>query len=233
MVHSSLSNCGHLLNGADAIIDQLSAIAETLVMPTHTYFYPADDGGPAPVFSAQDSPSMNGYLTERFRLRRGSLRSIHSTHSLAAAGLGANKLISGHSHCMTSCGAGTPYSRLIEARAGVLMFGVSFHSYTLFHTAEDAAGSDCAYEAGRTDELRVLDEVGMVQSCLSKRQSRNPRRFKEVGELLEKNKLVQRVTLGRGHLLFAPDCAKVHDFLVERITRTPDYLLADCALPLE
>jgi hypothetical protein len=36
------------------------------------------------------------------------------------------------------------------------------------------------------------------------------------------------VVLGRGHLLFVPDSAKVHDFLVERLRRIPDFLISSC-----
>jgi aminoglycoside N3'-acetyltransferase len=114
-----------------------------------------------------------------------------------------------------------------------LLFGVTFHSYTLFHTAEDAAGSEFAYEPATVDRLRVVDEQGEQHECLSRRQSRAPRRFKEAGDRLESYGLACRITLGRGNLLFVPDCSRVHDFLVERLKRIPDFLYESCTSSLE
>ena len=78
----------------------------------------------------------------------------------------------------------------------------------------------------------MIDEAGQVCECLSRRQTRDPRRFAECGDLLERAGLVRRVPLGRGALLFVPDCAKAHDFLVERLRKTPDFLFLNCAAPL-
>ncbi|MEO8114125.1 MAG: hypothetical protein ABI655_07095, partial [Phenylobacterium sp.] len=82
------------------------------------------------------------------------------------------------------------------------------------------------------DRLRVVDEAGVVQERVSRRQTRDPRRFAECGDLMERAGLVRRVQLAAGHLLFVPDCAKAHDFLVERLRRTPDFLFQACATPL-
>jgi aminoglycoside N3'-acetyltransferase len=121
----------------------------------------------------------------------------------------------------------------VQRQASVLMFGVTFHSYTLYHTAEDASGSEYAYELGTIDRLRVVDEGGQQIECLSRRQTRNPRRFAEVGNLLGRAGLVRWAHLKRGTLLFVPDCSKVHDFLVERLRITPDFLYQTCATSLQ
>jgi hypothetical protein len=83
------------------------------------------------------------------------------------------------------------------------------------------------------DRLRVLDEEGQQHECWSRRQSRTPRRFTEAGGLLESVGLVRRITLGRGDLLFVPDCSRAHDFLVERLKNVPDFLFRSCARNLE
>jgi len=114
-----------------------------------------------------------------------------------------------------------------------LLFGVTFHSYTLFHTAEDASGSEFAYEHGTLDRLRVVDERGEQRECWSRRQSRRPRRFAEAGHLLERAGLARRTTLGRGDLLFVPDSSRAHDFLVERLEKIPDFLYQSCARSLQ
>jgi aminoglycoside N3'-acetyltransferase len=137
-------------------------------------------------------------------------------------------LTDGHYLSDTPCGAGTPYRRLVELQASVLLFGVTFHCYTLFHTAEDASGSEYAYERGTLDRLRVVDELGEQRVCWSRRQSRAPRRFEEAGGLLERAGLARRITLGRSQMLFIPDCSQAHNFLVERLEKIPDLLYLTC-----
>jgi len=232
LVHTSLSKCGYFTGGPDAVLDAMRETCGTLCLPTHTYCYPDGPTAVAPLFDAGTTPSKNGMLTEVFRRRRGSTRSIHSTHSLAAAGPLADQICKDHYVYETPCGIGTPYARLLSLGASVLLFGVDFHSYTLYHTAEDASGSEYAYEPDTRDRLRVVDRSGAERECLSRRQSRTPRRFREAGVLLERAGLVHRLQLGRGSLLFVPDCSKVHDFLVERLSTTPDFLYQTCTASL-
>jgi aminoglycoside N3'-acetyltransferase len=232
LVHSSLSRCGRFTAGPRDVLQGFGEFCNTLAMPTHTYCYPEAAGGPGPLFDPATTRSQNGMLSEMFRTEPGCIRSVNATHSLAASGTGAETLTSGHYLLGTPCGAGTPYSRLVESQASVLLFGVTFHAYTLYHTAEDASGSDYAYEKETQDSLRVVDERGQRRDCWARRQTRNPRRFAECGFLLERAGLVQRTELGRGVLLFVSDCAKVHDFLVERLRKTPDFLYLSCIEPL-
>jgi aminoglycoside 3-N-acetyltransferase len=233
VVHSSLSRCGYFTDGPVAVMQALREITGFLVLPTHTYCYPDAPDQAAPVFDAVNTPSRNGVLTELFRLQPDVHRSIHSTHSLAASGLGAPELTLRHYECDTPCGAGTPYDRLLRRGTSALMFGVTFHSYTFFHTAEDASGSSFAYEPDTVDRLRVRTEAGEERICLSRRQTRDARRFAETGELLERAGLVRSAMLREGRLLFAPDCVQVHDFLVERLRRTPDFLYQTCKARLQ
>ena len=227
-VHASLSNCGRFTAGPSDVLRGLSEFCHTLAFPTHTYCYPSLPGEPGPLFDPKTTPSKTGLLTELFRKQTGALRSIHATHSLAASGTLAREICHDHYRQDTPCGAGTPYSRLVQRRSAVLLFGVTFHSYTLFHTAEDASGSEFAYEHGTLDRLRVVDEPGEQHDCWSRRQSRAPRRFKEAGGLLENAGLARRLTLGGGALLYVPDCCRVHEFLTERLRKIPDFLYQSC-----
>lgn len=232
-VHSSLSACGWFRAGPQDVLCALREISDTLVLPTHSYCYPECAGEIGPLFDPNGTPSQNGLLTETFRKRPGVIRSIHATHSLAASGSQASEICASHYLCETPCGAGTPYSRLIQKRASVLLFAVSFRAYTLFHTAEDASGSKFAYECGDLVCLRVLDEQGKQRNCFSKRQFRDADRFEEFGAVLEDAGLVRRMRLGRGLLLYVPDCSKVHEFTVDRLRKFPDYLRPYSKTPLD
>ena len=232
VMHSSLSACGRFVGGPDAVLDVLADYTVALALVTHSYCYPEQPEEPGPVFDPVSTPSQNGLLTNVFRQRRGVMRSIHATHSLAAAGPHVEALIAGHYVCDSPTGEGTPYSRLVQCRSAALMFGVSFHYYTFFHTAEFESGSEYAFQAGARDRLRVVDDTGRVRECLSRRQNWAPNRFAEAGDLLERKGLAHRVRLGRGVLRFVPDASKAHDFLIERLRRTPDFLRQSCAVEL-
>lgn len=232
LVHSSLSACGRFTAGPDSVLDVLGDYAGTLALVTHSYCYPAQIGELGPIFDPATTPSQNGVLTNLFRQREGAVRSIHSTHSLAAKGPLAEEITQGHYLLDSPTGPGTPYMRLIERGASALMFGVSFHSYTFFHSAEFDSGSRAAYQEGVLDRLRVIDETGGVREQLSRRQNWEPMRFAEAGELMEAKGLVRRVRLGREYLRYVPDAAKAHDFLVGRLRKHPDFLRQSCRAEL-
>ena len=156
-VHCSLSSCGRFTAGPSDVLRGLGEFCDTLLFPTHTYCYPTSPSEAGCLFDRETTPSKTGLLTEMFRKQPGATRSIHATHSLAASGALAQQICGDHHRHDTPCGAETPYSRLVMLRASVLLFGVTFHPYTLFHTAEDASGSDFAYERETLDRLRVVD----------------------------------------------------------------------------
>ena len=231
-VHSSLSSCGHFVAGPEGVLDVFSEFCDTLCLPTHTYCYPESPDTPGPVFDGRTTASLVGRLTEIFRKRHGVLRSIHATHSLAASGKLARELCANHYHYDTPCGSGTPYTRLIENRAAVLMFGVDFAYYTLFHTAECEADSSYAFLPGGKVWLRVIDESGQQRDCWSRRQNFLAPRFDQVGHFLERAGLVRRTSLGNSTLLFVPDASKVHHCLLEHLKTQPDFLRTSCSFDL-
>lgn len=232
LVHSSLSACGHVPGGAATIVGALRDWAgdRLLVMPTHTYCYPRGDR-PAPVYDAGSSRSVVGAITEHFRTREGVIRSLHPSHSLACSGTGAEELVRGHEHCDTPCGPGTPYQKLVDRDASVLMYGCSMQAYTLFHTAEHAGEAPYLYWPEKVD-MRWLDAEGRVQTTRMHRQDmRVPRRFAEVAGWAEEHHLLLRAPLGRGELLFIPSAARLHERLVLALRTDPWFLVSEEGRP--
>jgi aminoglycoside 3-N-acetyltransferase len=231
LVHSSLSACGYVPGGAQAIISALRAWCggSTLVMPTHSYCYP-DSGCKVPVFDPKSTPSVVGAITNSFMCQPGVSRSLHPTHSLAAEGPRAKAIIEGHEACLTPCGVGTPYERLLQSDAGVLMFGVTLNCYTLFHTAEDAAGVPYLYEA-EPYVLKMNEPTGAIRTILMKRQDmRTQRRFDEMDAWFEDQGLLERRRLGRGELLWIPHSRTAHAALVAELRKDPFFLVGRRAL---
>jgi aminoglycoside 3-N-acetyltransferase len=226
LMHSSLSRCGTISGGEATVIREVGKFADLFCLPTHTYCYPAGPGQPAPLYDPRATPSRVGRLTEYFRGLPGVVRSIHPTHSLAACGPSGAEICEGHERCNTPCGQGTPYERLVERDTSVLMFGATMDSYTLFHTAEDAAGCPYLYEPSPYD-LRVLDARGAERQVTMFRQNMKVARcFEAMEGVLAAEGLLRVRRLGMGKLLFLPSAGAVHSFLLDKLTRDPCYLVA-------
>lgn len=226
LVHSSLSSCGHVEGGTAAVISALRTWNRggTLTMPTHSYCYPAASGI-APVFDPASTRSVVGAVTDAFWRDLGVKRSLHPTHSLAAEGPMADDVVRGHEQCDTPCGSGTPYERLVQHDAAVLMFGASLDSYTLFHTAEADAQVPYLYEPERV-QLRFLDD-GVEKSMLMRKQNMQVRRsFGQKDTWLEGRGLLHRVPLGAGELMLVPHAQHAHAALVAELRRDPGFLRA-------
>lgn len=88
-------------------------------------------------FDVRKTLSMMGLVTEMFRRREGTLRSLHPTHPVLACGKDARWLLADHERCLHACGAGSPFEKLHRLNGKILFFDVSFQSITFFHYVED------------------------------------------------------------------------------------------------
>jgi aminoglycoside 3-N-acetyltransferase len=228
LVHSSLPACGHIRGGPATVIRALRdwCPAGTIVMPSHSYCYPqgADE---APIFQSESTPSDVGAIADLFWRQPTVIRSVHPSHSLACFGPRSQEICEGHEWCATPCGPGTPYERLIEAGASVLMFGVPMSCYTLYYASEDAAGVPYVYFPHQFC-LRVAEPGGDNRVMLSWRHSRVPRRFEQIGDLMEAEGLIARRPLGRGTLRMVLNAGDVHRWLLAHLAQDP-WLLVERA----
>jgi aminoglycoside 3-N-acetyltransferase len=230
LVHSSLSACGYMTQGSATVIQALQAWMDDtlLALPTHTWSYP-DASGVAPIYDYQTTPSVVGTITNYYREQPAVVRSLHPSHSIAGGGPSAQQFIDRHESCETPCGKGTPYERLIEQDGSVLMFGATLDSYTLFHTAEDAAKVPYLYLPKQL-VLRSKDRKGEVKEIPTWRQDMGvTRRFGEMDVWLEEQKLLMRRKLGMGELLYIPHAAAVHERIVKELKSDPLLLVAESA----
>jgi aminoglycoside 3-N-acetyltransferase len=226
LVHSSLSACGQIRGGAATVLRALQdwLAGGTLIMPSHSYCYP-EGAEEAPVFDPQSTPPEVGAIAHYFMKQPGVIRSAHPSHSLTCLGPRSQEICDAHEFCEAPCGPGSPYERLIQAGASVLMFGVPMACYTLFYTSEHAAGVPSTYFPERC-RLRLALPSGQIHEIMSWRHSTVPRRFDAVGDLMEAEGLIARQSLGRGTLRLVLDAGDVHRWLQERLAGDP-WLLAD------
>ncbi|MBX7207588.1 MAG: AAC(3) family N-acetyltransferase [Verrucomicrobiaceae bacterium] len=163
LVHSSLSSLGFVPGGAAAVIAALhDAVGPrgTLLMPAHTWEW-MNKG--CRVFDARTLPGCVGALAEAFRLMPGTVRSLHPTHSVCAAGPDAVRLTAGHEQALTPCGAGTPYARLLEEDGQILFLGASLDSNTAFHTMESLCGFPHLLRPG-AESFEIIAQDGTRQA---------------------------------------------------------------------
>jgi len=229
LVHSSLSACGSIDGGPGTVINALrSWITDraALALPTHTWSYP-DASGVAPVYDSKSTPSVVGTITNYYWKQPGIVRSLHPSHSLACSGPDAEELCRDHELRETPCGPGTPYLRIAEGNSSVLMFGATMDSYTLYHTAEDAAEVPYLYMPEQFT-LRTRAADGEVKSIRMWRQDMGvARRFAATADWLVEQGLLVRRKLGLGELLFIPNARALHEEVVKTMRRDPLFLVDD------
>ncbi len=222
MVHTALSSFGRVEGGADTVIDALiEAVGRrgTIAMPT--LYAPAISG--AEIFDAEKSPSEMGAVTEVFRNRRGTVRSVHPTHPVAASGARAEELVRNHAKAPTACGEGTPFSKLAEWGGKVLLIGVDQDRNTLLHTAEDYA--NCAYLSRRTARYRDPAD-GKVKEITLERFPGPHRNFIGLDPLLRESGVM---TIGRigNAVCRLMDAAGTLRVTVEALGKDPAAVLCD------
>jgi aminoglycoside 3-N-acetyltransferase len=222
VVHSSLRSFGHLEGGEDAFIDTLLRTVGpqgTVCMPTLTYgrYGPRR---PPPQFDADSTSCIVGRIPERFRARPGVRRSLHPTHSVAAAGRLADLLVEGHEFSETPCGPGSPWGRLAAFRGDVLLAGVGTAVCTLFHGPEEeiepdarcTAPTPCRLVRGGVEETQLLRLHRSYRGAVSNRAA--------LAGPLEAAGLLRRTVVGDAELLLV-EAAGLWEFSVALLRRRP------------
>lgn len=153
MVHSSLSKIGYVIGGAQTVIKALLGVvgkSGTLIMPAFSQNIsdPANWDGQnftdneiqilrenLPVFDKELTPTGMGAIPEAFRAWPGVIRSDHPQVSVCAIGPDANFITDTHPLEFGE-GANSPFARLYERDAKILLLGVWSNRATALHYAE-------------------------------------------------------------------------------------------------
>jgi aminoglycoside 3-N-acetyltransferase len=147
MVHSSLKSLGWVPGGAETVIQALLfalGTDGTLLMPALTY---GTVGSSNPCFDLRSTPSCVGIIPETFRLRAGTKRSLHPTHSVCASGSLAKQLLTPHQEDSTPCGPNSPFHRLPDFDGQILMLGCGLLPNTSIHALEEIVKTPYALKA--------------------------------------------------------------------------------------
>lgn len=201
LVHTSLKAMGDVVGGADSVVKGIQfALGDkgTLLMPTLTYS--AVDGIVNDTFSAKDTVSEVGALTEYFRTMEGVIRSIHPTHSVCGIGNYAKEMLGTHQLDQTPCGPHSPYKLLSEIGGQILLIGCGLEANTSMHGVEELIEPEYLFED--THKYRVYNEKREKNYVDCKRHGfKNVKQcYGRLADLLEEGK-----TIKKGKILNA-DC---------------------------
>ena len=144
MVHSSLRSIGPVRGGAmvvlQALLDALGPLGTLTAYVDFEPFYEDTDEREVPVFDKRIAPAArdHGILHETLRTWPGARRSDHPDAGVAAIGERAEGITADHPF-QYGYGKGSPFERILQANAQVLMLGAPLDTITLLHYAEDRA----------------------------------------------------------------------------------------------
>jgi len=153
-----------------------------LFMPTMTWrtVTPA-----LPVWDEIKTPSHTGVLTEIFRTRYATARSIHPTHSVAGRGPSAAKLLSRHQTDTTPVSGNSPYGLMRDYDTYILLIGIGLESCTAIHLPEETINADLYVLPPEAAELyECHDRHGKVHQVRTRRHRRLDRDFPRFGQIL-------------------------------------------------
>jgi aminoglycoside 3-N-acetyltransferase len=188
VVHSAVARLSRRGYRAEAIIEALLDYLQsgTLIMPTMTWRTVTVDH---PVWDELATASLTGILSEIFRTRYATARSIHPTHSAAGRGWQAASLLSRHHLDQTPVSPNSPYGLMRDRDAHVLMIGVGLETCTAIHLPEETFAPD-VYLRPSVETYRCTDRHGVTHMVRTRRHWRLDRDFPQFAPpLAEKGRL--------------------------------------------
>jgi aminoglycoside 3-N-acetyltransferase len=185
VVHSAIAGLSRQGLRAEAMIEAMLEHLDggTLLMPTMTWRTVTPQN---PVFDELRTPSHTGVLTEIFRTRYATARSLHPTHSAAGAGPLAKTLLSTHHLGTTPVAASSPYALMRDYPSHILMIGVGLECVTAIHHPEEAIAPDLYLKPqAEAEDYELRDRGGRAIKHRLRRHIRTRERdFPKFGPLL-------------------------------------------------
>lgn len=171
-------------------------------------------------FDVRKTLSMMGLVTEMFRRRAGTLRSLHPTHPVLALGKDAPWIVAGHEHSLYPCGPGTPFDKFRQLNGKILFFDVGFGAITFFHHVEHLLQDQLAFPVyeDRVFEVNVVDVNGEKRVVRTQAYSKGfPRNADKLeAEMLRQGKIRKgRVGNSRMLLVTAEDVVSCQTAMVK------------------
>ena len=190
VVHSAIASLSRRGFRAEAMIESFLNYMHTgtVVMPTMSWRAVTPQ---QPLWDEVETRSETGVMTEIFRTRYASRRSIHPTHSVAAQGAAADALVARHHIDVTPVSENSPYGLMRSYESWVVMLGVGLESCTAIHLPEEMIAPDVYLRPLNPREVYLCkDRHGRIHRLHARRHWRLDRDFPQFGpRLAAKNRL--------------------------------------------
>jgi aminoglycoside 3-N-acetyltransferase len=187
VVHSSIGALSRKGFRAEGIIEAfLSHLAGgLLLMPTMTW---RTVTAANPNWDELQTPSHTGVMSEIFRTRYATARSIHPTHSVAACGRNAELVLSRHHLDDTPVSQNSPYAMLRDYDTFILMIAVGLENCTAVHLPEEVIAPEIYLRPPEQTEIyNCRDRGGYVHRVRTRRHWKLNRDFPKFRPILEKS----------------------------------------------
>ena len=199
LFHTSMKAIGPVFGGPDDVLHGLMEYFEGGVMAFPALSFEICHQEKR-VFDVEKTPSCIGLLPERFRLTPGVRRSIHPTHSVCAYGALAEAFLAGHEYTDTPCGRNSPWGRLIDLDADILMVGCGLTHCTFLHGVEEWAVP--GLHLAPLLDFTLLVPGHPPRTMWSRPHCGSPSmQFGRVEKALEEGGALRHGTLGNAHVL--------------------------------
>jgi aminoglycoside 3-N-acetyltransferase len=197
VVHSAIAGLSRQGFRAEAMIDALLEYLKggTLLMPTMTWRSVTPSN---PIFDELNTPSHTGVLTEIFRTRYATHRSLHPSHSAAGQGPLAKTLLSTHHLGTTPAPATSPYALMRDYPAYILFVGVGLEACTALHHPEEVIAPEIYVKpVEQAEPYELRPRKGSLISYLSRRHLHTQERnFAKYGRILAAKKKIAEGDIG-------------------------------------
>jgi aminoglycoside 3-N-acetyltransferase len=155
-------------------------------------------------FDVRKTISMMGLVTEMFRRRPGTLRSLHPTHPVLASGKDAAWLVADHDRCLHACGPGSPFEKFAQVDGKILFFDVGFGAITFFHHVEHLLQEHLPFPVydTRLFEVPVVDTAGERRVVKTYAYSKDvPRNADKLETEMQRRGRIRRGRVGNSRML--------------------------------
>lgn len=220
LVHSSMRQIGEVEGGAETVLNVFMDYPGRLglvLFPSLSY---SVVNGESPVYSVTDTPSVVGLLPELFRKRRGVVRSLHPTHSLAAYGPDAAEFIRGHERFDSPGHRESPWGRLYDRAGKILFIGTGLGCNTFLHAVEEWA----EVPGMLTDEhqpLEVVDYQGNRTQVPSRRHvGTHSKYYHLAGPIFDEARAITHMKFGHAQTVLL-DARKAADAVMKLLHDEP------------
>ncbi len=194
-VHSSLKSFGYVEGGAETVVKALLDVLGPEGTLSAPIFYKFFWEGPDQVWDRDNTPSLMGKISEVIRTWPGSKHSPHAPHPIAAIGKYADDLTERYN--LSDFADDSPFARLVELNAWILLIGVDYNRCTLIHLLEEKF--QVPYRHWVELEGTVIDKgkAERKKYPFYRRYEGVGNDFLPLGNELEKRGLVNTTTIGK------------------------------------